>query len=75
MPRGTDEQTRVHIWLFKDDVEEIRAMYAESIGFSKAIRNMVRSTLRQVRARAGVSSEAVKVSGDELEGLIDGPQG
>jgi hypothetical protein len=60
------EKTRVHIWLDAEDVEEVRALYGQTIGFSKAIQTMVSRSLKHIRARAAEQGKALPVRGDEV---------
>lgn len=59
MPRLPGTKVRVHIWLESDDVEDIRAMYGQSIGFSKAISLMVSRSLKGIKAKAASRGRAV----------------
>lgn len=60
------EKTRVHIWLDAEDVEEIRALYGQTIGFSKAIQTMVSRSLKHIRARAAEQGRPLPVRGDDI---------
>lgn len=62
------EKLRVHIWLYKDDVEFIREMYGETPGFSRAVQLMVNSSLKQIKEKAAAKgAKPIKLQGDELE--------
>lgn len=40
-----EELVRVHLWLYRDDLERIRKYFGESLGPSKAARMMIRKFL------------------------------
>ena len=66
MPNHLDEETeRIHINLYKRDVERINAIRGRT-PFNKAVRNMIRLTLNQIEAKASQSAKPVKLR-EEIE--------
>lgn len=66
MPRvESEELVRKHVWLYAKDAEEIEAMFAKSLGFSKAFRLIVRKFLEQAKNKALMDARTVAM--DVLE--------
>jgi len=61
MPRKIPEEkiVRTHVLLFERDIERVKSLYGDDLGFSKAIRLMVRKVLDHIEARAAASSKSV----------------
>lgn len=67
MPRNSDEAlTRLHVHLFESDVKFIREHYSATIGQNNAIRAMVRSKIRELRAKKEARSRALTISEGDL---------
>jgi len=61
LKRNTVPLERVHIWLFKEDVEWVRETFDRGrggMGFSDAIRMMVNRFHRQASAKAAKAASA-----------------
>ena len=52
--REGDPQTRIHVWLFESDWQQLNSMYGDNIGPSKFVRLVVRRALRTVLENASV---------------------
>ena len=50
--RDNEPLERVHVVLFSEDIQKIRALYGANPGFSRAIRSMVRSFLKRLDEKA-----------------------
>lgn len=64
--REGEKQVRKHIWLFERDCEDIKALFGNTVGESKAIRLMVRKSMDALRAKAGASARSPSVNVDEI---------
>lgn len=69
----TEELTRVHIWLYARDVERLNVLFNKNIGFSKAVRQIVRKFLDNVEDRASKGAKHLGVSHDDAN-TIDSAQ-
>lgn len=68
-----DDMARVHIWLYKSDIERINALYGSNIGFSKAIRLLLRKFLKEIDAKAAAKATVPAFSAEDLpEALREG---
>lgn len=75
MSRKSDEEMeRTHILLFKRDVERIKAHFGNNLGYSKAIRLIVRKFLDQVEARALQGAKHPELS-QEVKDLVSKIEG
>lgn len=69
--REGEKQVRKHIWLFERDCEDIKALFGNTVGESKAIRLMVRKSMDALRAKAGVGAKSPIVDVDQVIGDLD----
>lgn len=69
MPRKRegDPQTRIHVWLFTSDWQELKSMYGDSIGPSKFVRLVVRRALRSVQDKANAKRKPMDTSSIDTE--------
>jgi len=52
MPVILDEEVaRVHVMLFSEDVAQLKALFGDSVGVSKAVRLMIRQYLRKFQEK------------------------
>ena len=52
MARNEDEEkVRVHCWVYKRDVERLDTLWGATVGRSKAICTIIRSTLNTIEAK------------------------
>lgn len=58
---GSPELVRVHIWMEKDQLEQLRVLFNDRVQFSQGIRTIVGAYLRRVRERADAEKRDVKV--------------
>ena len=47
-----EEMERVHVHIYREDAEKVRALFGDNLGFSKAIRIMIRKFLRTIEEKA-----------------------
>jgi hypothetical protein len=54
MPRTIDSErsTRAHVFIYESDAEWLRQVFGNTIGVSKAVRELVRAYRRKVEAKA-----------------------
>lgn len=68
MPKAeVEELERVHLYLFKSDVEWIKSVYGTRMPFTRAARSMIRAVRKKVEARA--EQESSEASGLTLADL------
>ena len=71
MPRKSDEEMeRTHVLLYKRDIERIKAHYSDNLGYSKAIRLIVRKFLDQIEAKALRNAKHPELT-DEAVSLVE----
>lgn len=66
MATPTRETTRVHVWLFKDDVEFLRLHYGgqDQVGFSRIVRGVVSKFVKSTRESLAKGATAVALKTD-----------
>lgn len=67
MAKNDEELERTHIWLFKDDVAWVHQMFDQNLGYSAAIRMMVRKFRRHIEAKAAANAAPLSVDPTELQ--------
>lgn len=77
MSKHDEPKVRKHIHLYVRDVERIEAIFGgrDQIGFSKAVRSMVRAALNQIEARAEARQKPVSISADTVRAMVEEEQG
>jgi len=72
MRRNSEEELqRVHVHLFQSDVEKVHALFDSNIGFSKAVRTMLRKFLRSIEEKAGarrIQADISDIIGEDEDG-------
>lgn len=58
--RKVEERRRAHIWLSIEDDDWIKEHFGKSIGYSEAIRRIIRTFRRNVEAKAGSVAKPVR---------------
>lgn len=75
MPRKEDEPIiRLHVNLFEEDVDWLRQMYGQehSVGMGKAIRRMVRNSIKRMKEIQAAKSRAIEPLGEsEMDSLVE----
>lgn len=67
MPKRTNnDMTRVHIWLPIRHKEKIDELWGESLGFSKAVQQIIKAYLDGLDARVGAQAKAIGVDPHSL---------
>lgn len=68
MPRapGAEPTTRRHVIIYQEDYEQIMALWGREVGFSLAIRNIIRRYLTQLREKA-LTGSVCPVSNSTIE--------
>jgi len=61
----TEPLDRVHLWLYTDDIEWVRRHYSQTIGFSAAIRKMIRQFRLQLERQLAQQAKALPSLEDE----------
>lgn len=56
--RETEPLVRAHIWLYARDWERVKELFDSTVGASKAVRAMVRTTLRQLEAKSSAQARS-----------------
>lgn len=52
MPRSVDEPVeRIHVMIYKSDAEQLKELFGETVGVTKAIRLIVRQYLKRLSER------------------------
>lgn len=54
-----EEKVRVHCWIYKRDVERLDSLWGATVGRSKAICTIIRSTLNTIDAKAQQSAKTL----------------
>jgi hypothetical protein len=68
MPKITDKPLEaIQLRLFKDDLDELRLLYAGQFGVNKAIRTIVHSFINQVRSKAAKAIDNTETMFTEQE--------
>ena len=57
--RANDALIRKHVWLDANDCDRIESLFGETIGFSEAIRLMLRKFLDGIEAKAQGAAKAL----------------
>jgi predicted RNA-binding protein YlqC (UPF0109 family) len=60
----TDKLQKIHILLHPEDVEKLKAYYGNTIGFSRAVREIVHRAVTQIDAKASKTSKPLKLNVD-----------
>jgi len=61
MPRKAEEEiTRIHIQVFKSDLEILESVFADNIGISPAIRKIIRLWLETNNIALGSTNRGLK---------------
>lgn len=70
---------RKHLWLAKDDVQTIEALWGKQIGMSKFVRTVLADYIRALRAKAAAKGKALDVQKegdaddkDDMQGIAPG---
>lgn len=66
-PQSSEEMERIHIWLYRSDVEKLRMMFDRTLGFSRAVRVIIRKALKEIEAKASTKSRPVPLTEVDLE--------
>jgi len=78
MPKYESEEiARRHIWLYARDIERTELLFGRTLGFSKAIRLMVRKFLNSVEAKGLIEAHHPIVTESDLklmEEMVDGSE-
>lgn len=62
MPKKEGEDTsRIHLWLYDSDIEWLKAYFGDNVGFSKAVRIMIRKNVTSLAAKGAERSGAKPV--------------
>ena len=61
---------RVHIWLPKEDVEWVKAMWKGDLKLSAAVRVIIGAFRRQVEAKVATGARAPKTSSADLDEVL-----
>lgn len=78
MPKYESEEiSRRHLWLYTRDIERTELLFGRTLGFSKAIRLMVRKFLNSVEAKGLIEAHHPIVNELDLklmEEMVDGEE-
>lgn len=74
MAKHDEPKVKKHVVLYERDVERINAIFGgrDEIGFSAAVRNMVRLALNQIEAKAAQRAKAVPVDEATVAKMVEG---
>ena len=67
MAKDDEDLERTHIWLFKDDVAWVHQMFDANLGYSAAIRMMVRKFRRHIEAKAAEQAAPLSIDPADLQ--------
>ncbi len=78
MPKYESEEiSRRHIWLYSRDIERTELLFGRTLGFSKAIRLMVRKFLNSVEAKGLIDAHHPIIADSDLQimkEMVDGDE-
>lgn len=67
-----DEKVRVHIQIYESDWDDLELLFGKSCGRAQAIREIIRTQIRALKALASNSATSVRTTPDELSSLAAG---
>lgn len=54
MPKIENEElVRIHLHIFKSDLDELRILYENNLGYNKVVRHIIRKWLNGLKAKSG----------------------
>ena len=65
--RSEKDLQRIHIWMEVEHVEWLKEMFEDSLGFSRAVQQIIGLFIRQQKARVQQEAQSVKLP----PGLLD----
>jgi hypothetical protein len=73
-PKTGESLKRIHIWLSASDIERLHDLFDRTLGFSRAIRVILRKALSEIAVKADAHARPIPVTEAELD-LGLGPEG
>lgn len=68
MPKLESEAIeRVHVWLYASDIAAIRTRFGGTVGFSKAIRAMIRQMMKEIDLKVAAKAQHVEVKSEDID--------